>query len=107
EYPGPLCWCGRRGCMEMWASGTGLAADHERTTGERLTGEEIARRAANGDAVAAGTLERHASRLARGIASIVNIIDPEVVVLGGGLSQLEHLYRDLPGLIAERVFADR
>lgn len=107
EYPGPLCWCGRRGCMEMWASGTGLAADHERVTGERLTGEEVAQRARAGDAAAEAALARHASRLARGIASVVNIVDPEVIVLGGGLSQLEHLYRVLPALIAERVFADR
>ncbi len=105
EYPGPLCWCGRTGCMEMWASGTGLAADHLRQTGQALSGEEIAARAAAGDAAAQASLDRHADRLARGIAMVANIFDPAVVVLGGGLSNLPHLYEQLPGLAAPYVFA--
>ncbi len=106
EHPGPTCWCGRRGCMETWVSGTGLAADHARTTGEELDATEIAARASSGDAQAKATIAAHSSRLARGLAHVVNIVDPEVIVLGGGLSKLEHLYGVLPGLMAPFVFAD-
>jgi fructokinase len=107
EHPGPLCWCGRRGCMEVWASGTGLQEDHQRVAGETLPAAEIAARADSGDRASAASLERHASRVARGLAHIVNIIDPDIIVLGGGLSQLDHLYRVLPDLIAPHIFADR
>jgi len=107
EHPGPLCWCGRHGCMETWISGPGLAADHERVTGERLPAEEISRRAERGDHAASATLDRHASRVARGLAHVVNIIDPDVIVLGGGLSRLAHLYEVLPGSISRFTFADR
>lgn len=107
EHPGPLCWCGRHGCMETWVSGPGLEADHARVTGETLASEEIAERAAHGDAPAQATIDRHADRLARGLAHVVNIFDPHVIVLGGGLSQLSHLYTALPGRMAAYVFADR
>ena len=106
EHPGPLCWCGRHGCMETWVSGPALAADHARTTGVWITVEEIAAAAHRGEANARRSLDRHASRLARGLAAIVNVLDPHVIVFGGGLSALDHLYRDLPGLIAPHVFAD-
>ncbi len=106
EHPGPICWCGRRGCMETWVSGTGLAADHARVTGEALDAAEIARRAAAGNAAARATLSRHASRLARGLAHVVNIIDPQVIVLGGGLANIAGLYDTLPGLMAPWIFAD-
>ena len=105
EYPGPHCWCGRNGCLETWVSGPGMAADHARLTGERLTAVEIAERAGNDAAMA--TLSRHADRLARGLAHVVNITDPDVLVLGGGLSQLPHLYEQLPQLMAPHIFADR
>ncbi len=107
EHPGPACWCGRIGCMETWVSGTGLAADHQRQTGQNLTAEAIAARASAGDAAASATLERHADRLARGVAHVINIFDPAVVVLGGGLSKLGHLYLELPRLAAPFVFADQ
>jgi fructokinase len=107
EYPGPECWCGRRGCLETWVSGTGMAADHERLTGERQTAKEIAARAARGNDKASATLSRHADRLARGLAHVVNILDPDVLVLGGGLSQLSHLYEQLPNLMAPHIFADQ
>ena len=107
EYPGPQCWCGRRGCLETWVSGPGMAADHSRVTGETLSAVEIAARAKLGNGAARATLSRHADRLARGLAHVINIIDPDVVVLGGGLSQLSHLYRELPQLIEPHVFADR
>lgn len=106
EIPGPQCWCGRRGCMETWVSGPGLAADHARATGALLSCEEIARRASQGDAAATATLERHASRLARGLATVVNLFDPGVIVVGGGLSQMTHLYSALPALMAAHIFAD-
>ena len=106
ETPGPRCWCGRNGCMEAWVSGPGMTADHERHTGEALTAEEIAALAAAGDNAAIATLNRHASRLARGIAMVVNIFDPEQIVLGGGLSNMSHLYQDLPRLITPHIFAD-
>ena len=106
EHPGPMCWCGRQGCMETWVSGTGLSADHERVTGERRTGEEIEARAKSGDAGARASLDRHASRLARGLAAMINVFDPEVITLGGGLSLMAHLYAELPPLIAPYLFAD-
>jgi fructokinase len=106
EHPGPMCWCGRPGCMETWVSGTGLAADHARVTGEAIGSEEIAARAAAGDAAAEATLARHCDRLARGLAHVVNLIDPDVIVLGGGLSKLDHLYSEVPRLMERWVFAD-
>jgi fructokinase len=106
EHPGPTCWCGRPGCLETWVSGSGMAADHKRVTGEPLTGEQIAAAAASGNAAAQATLDRHASRLARGLAHVVNLFDPDVIVLGGGLSQLPHLYRVLPDLMSRWVFSD-
>lgn len=106
EHPGPTCWCGRKGCMEMWASGTGLSGDYKRRTGELVSGHEIVARAALGEPAARTSLDRHASRLARGLAHIVNVIDPDVIVLGGGLSKLPHLYEVLPGLAAPFVFSD-
>jgi fructokinase len=106
EHPGPECWCGRKGCMEIWASGTGLSADYKRRTGELVSGHEIVSRAELGEAAAQTSLDRHASRLARGLAHIVNVIDPEIIVLGGGLSKLPHLYEVLPRLAAPYVFSD-
>ncbi|VAW16627.1 Cryptic sugar kinase Mak [hydrothermal vent metagenome] len=106
ERPGPDCWCGQRSCLETWLSGTGLEDDYERAGGRRLTGEAIVTAAAGGDAAAQGCLDRHASRLGRGLAMIVNILDPDIVVLGGGLSQLEHLYNVVPALAAPYIFAD-
>jgi fructokinase len=105
EIPGPLCWCGRHGCMETWVSGTGLEADHLRMTGQDLSAGAIAQRAASGDFGAQQTLDFHIGRLARGLAHVVNIIDPEVIVLGGGLSKLMHLYPLLPGQMIPYIFA--
>jgi fructokinase len=105
EHPGPACWCGKSGCLETWVSGPGLEADHARVAGESLTGAEIVARAQGGDAQAKATLDRHASRLARGLAHVINILDPHVVVLGGGLSSLAHLYTVLPDRISGYVFA--
>ena len=106
EFPGPTCWCGRQGCIETWASGPALAADHERVTGERRSAEEIERDGLAGDAAARATLDRHVSRLARALAAVLNVTDPEVVVLGGGLSSMAHLYEELPEAIAPYLFTD-
>jgi len=107
EYPGPECWCGRKGCLETWVSGPGMAADHARVTGESHTAKEITERAVSGDNAAKATLVRHADRLARGLAHVVNIFDPDVLVLGGGLSQLSNLYTQLPSLMEAHIFADQ
>jgi fructokinase len=106
EYPGPSCWCGRKGCLETWVSGPGMTADHATMTGETHPAAEIAARAKAGNAAAMATLSRHADRLARGLAHVVNVVDPDVLVLGGGLSQLSHLYQLLPQLIGPHIFAD-
>ncbi len=106
EWPGPLCWCGRRGCMETWVSGPALAADHERVTGETLDAAAIAGRAKAGDEAARASLCRHADRLARGLAAVVNVLDPDVIVIGGGLSKLAHLYDALPALMGPHIFGE-
>ena len=106
ELPGPPCYCGKHGCIETFASGPGLAADFARVSGRRLTAVEIAAAAEAGDPEARATLARHADRLARGLASVINILDPEVIVLGGGLSNLAHLYQALPPLLGRWLFSD-
>lgn len=107
EFPGPACWCGRRGCLEAWLSGPALERQYADAAGQRLSAAAIAARAAGDDAVARGVLQRHAGRLARGLAHVVNVLDPDVIVLGGGLCNLAHLYEMLPGLMAPYIFADR
>lgn len=106
EFPGPRCWCGRQGCLETWISGSGLEADYEGASGSHLPAEEIARLAVSGNSAAQATLDRHAGRLARGLAHTVNLFDPDVIVLGGGLSNLTHLYEVLPDLMRAHIFAD-
>ena len=106
ELPGPLCWCGRRGCMETWVSGPALAEAYLRSGGNTSSTEDIVARAEAGEDCARAVRDAHASRLARGLAHVVNILDPDVIVLGGGLSRLAHLYEVLPGLMAPHIFAD-
>jgi fructokinase len=106
ERPGPSCYCGRAGCIETWLSGPALAADHLRTTGLRLTAETIAAEAAAGDAACTATLDRYAERLGRALAHVVNILDPDVIVLGGGVSNIEALYARVPEQWAGYVFSD-
>lgn len=105
EHPGRRCWCGRFGCMETWVSGPALAEDHALATGLYVDAASIAERAARGDGLARASLDRHASRLARGLAHVVNLFDPEIIVLGGGLSKLDYLYTELPRRMAPFVFA--
>jgi fructokinase len=107
EWPGPPCYCGRTGCVETFLSGPGVAADHERATGVRLSSEVIVAQAAAGDAAAEQTLQRYEGRLARGLASIINVLDPDVIVLGGGLSRLDRLYARVPQMWGAWVFSDR
>jgi len=106
ERPGPACYCGKRGCIETFLSGPGMAADHERRTGERLTAREIARKANEGDAAARATLDRYVDRLARALAGVINVLDPGVVVLGGGLSGITMLYDRVPERWSRYVFSD-
>ena len=107
EGPGPLCYCGQTGCIETYLSGPGLSRDHERATGQSLDAAGIAARAASGDMAAEATLRRYEDRMARALASVVNILDPDVVVLGGGLSNLSRLYVTVPRLWTRYVFSDR
>jgi fructokinase len=107
EWPGPPCYCGRTGCVETFLSGPGVAGDYERATGVRLTSEVIVAQAAQGEAAAEQSLQRYERRLARGLAHIINVLDPDVIVLGGGLSRLERLYTRVPELWGRWVFSDR
>jgi fructokinase len=105
EDPGEACYCGQRGCVETLVSGPGLERDHARRHGGGLDAITIASRAAAGDAACAATLGRHAQRLARALAAVVNLLDPDVIVLGGGLSRMAHLYRDVPAAWGRWVFS--
>ena len=98
----PPCYCGKRGCIETWISGPGLAADHARHGGAKMAAEEIA---ASDHAAARAAMARFTDRFARALASVVNILDPDVIVLGGGLSNIESLYRDLPPLVERYCFS--
>jgi fructokinase len=106
DHPLPLCYCGRRGCVETYLSGPGLAADLARGPGDRLPADEITRRAAAGDAACAAAIGRYEDRLARALATVINVLDPDVIVLGGGLSKIEHLYDEVPARWGAHVFSD-
>jgi fructokinase len=106
ELPGPPCYCGRRGCIETFLSGPGMAADHRRATGRDETPAAIAAAAGAGDAAARATLDRYLDRLARGLAGVINLIDPDVIVLGGGLSNIAALYDEVPKRWSAWVFSD-
>ncbi len=103
--PAWACYCGHHGCIETLLSGPGLARDHARQHGGTLDAVAIATRAADGDEACVATLERHASRLARALASVINLLDPDVIVLGGGVSRMPHLYTDVPARWGRWVFA--
>ena len=105
EYPGPACWCGKSSCIERWISGTGFADDYARATGAaRLTGPQIVALARAGNPAARGALERYANRLARSLAHTINILDPDVIVLGGGMSNVDELYDLVPPQLSAYVF---
>ncbi|RAK50830.1 ROK family protein [Phenylobacterium deserti] len=106
EVPGPSCWCGQCGCLETWISGTGLQHDFARVSGRELKGAEIVAAAKSGDADAAAAFERYVDRLGRALAMVVNLVDPEAFVFGGGVSNAEDLYARLPAAISPYVFGD-
>jgi fructokinase len=107
ELPGPRCYCGRNGCIETFLSGPRLAADHRRHGGNEFDGARIVAGAAAGDTACRATLERHADRLARALAHVINILDPDAIVLGGGLSAITSLYEAVPRLWSGFVFSDK
>jgi fructokinase len=106
EQPGPGCYCGRAGCIETWLSGPGLAADHRRVAGQDLAPPQIVAGAEAGEAACEATLVRYEERLARALAHVINLLDPDVIVLGGGLSNLDRLYEAVPRLWQPWVFSD-
>jgi fructokinase len=105
EMPGPSCYCGRSGCIETFLSGPGLAADHRRHGGDDLAGPQIVEGAAAGDPRCRASLERYAGRLARALASVINLIDPDAIVLGGGLSACPLLYDEVPRRWGRHIFS--
>ena len=100
------CWCGQRGCVETWVSGTGLQRDYASAADVRRTGEQIVELARAGDATAQAALTRYIDRLGRALAVICNVVDPDAIVLGGGLSNVAELYQRLPEVVSARVFSD-
>lgn len=107
ELPGPACYCGKRGCIETFLSGPGLARDYAARSGHALDGRDIVVRAAAGDGECEAALSRYDDRLARALAHVINIIDPDAVVLGGGVSNCARLYEHVPKLWGRYVFSDR
>jgi len=107
ELPGTKCYCGRSGCIETWLSGPGLARDHLQVTDNALEAIAITRLAESGDRSALETMGRYTDRMARSLASVINIVDPDVIVLGGGISNFRQLYREVPLLWGKYVFSDR
>lgn len=107
ELEGPVCYCGKRGCIETWLSGPGIARDHQQVNREALDPKTIALRASGGDISCEATLQRYEGRLARSLAHVINILDPDIIVLGGGLSNIHRLYHNIPKRWSDYVFSDR
>lgn len=107
ERPGAKCYCGKSGCIETFLSGPGLERDYFEVAGRKASGPEIAKAASSGDKDAEATLVRYEDRLARALVSIINFLDPEVIVLGGGVSNIERLYKNVPRLFEKYAFSDR
>jgi fructokinase len=107
EWPGPPCYCGRSGCIETYLSGPGLARDYLAATGQTVDPADVERRAAQGEPDAQASLARYEDRLARALGSVINVLDPDIIVLGGGMSNIERLYENVPRLWDPFVFSDR
>ena len=107
ELPGPPCYCGKNGCIETYLSGPGLARDFRAAGGRSISALEIGAQAERGDEYADAVLARYEDRLARGLASVINILDPDMIVVGGGLSNIKRLYTEVPRLWSQYVFSDR
>ena len=104
EYPGPQCYCGKRGCLEQWISGTGLELDYKTRSGSVRSAREIVAASEDGDPLAIAALERFDDRVARGLSLMINIVDPDVIVLGGGVSNSKRLYQSIPERLSSYVF---
>ena len=107
EWPGPPCYCGKSGCVETFLSGPALARDYEAAGGAPLTALDVAKRAGAGEPLALACIARYEDRMARALASIINVIDPDVIVLGGGVSNVDRLYTSVPHLWSPYTFSDR
>lgn len=107
ERPGPQCYCGRKGCVESWLSGPAFQAQYVKASGSELRATDIAEAAATGEEIASECLERYCDRLARSLANVVNLLDPHVIVLGGGLSKIPQLYERVPELWKDYIFSER
>ena len=107
ELSGPTCYCGKQGCVETWLSGPGMAREFQQRTGETLSAQSIVARAEHGDAPSSAALERYYDRMARALAQVINILDPDVIVLGGGMGKITTLYREIPRRWGAYVFSDR
>ena len=107
ERPGPQCYCGRKGCVESWLSGPAFQAQYVKASGSELRATDIAEAAATGEKIASECLERYCDRLARSLANVVNLLDPHVIVLGGGLSKIPQLYERVPELWKDYIFSER
>jgi predicted NBD/HSP70 family sugar kinase len=106
EFPGELCYCGQRGCVETWISGTGFKKEYARVNGEELSTHDIIANAKKGEPKAAAALDRYIDRLARALAGVINILDPDVIVLGGGMSNVQELYKGVPAIWDRYIFSD-
>lgn len=106
ERPGPLCYCGKTGCLETWISGPGFERDHDERTGARHNAVEIITQMRQGDIHADMSFKLYCDRLARGLASVINILDPDCIVLGGGLSNIDELYTEIPNRLPSYVFSE-
>jgi fructokinase len=107
EWPGPSCYCGKTGCIETFLSGPGLVRDYAAADGEEIEPARIVARANEGEPRAQGALARYESRMARALATVINVLDPDVIVLGGGMSNVARLYTNVPALWTQHVFSDR
>lgn len=107
EWPGPACYCGKQGCIETFVSGPGLERDYRRETGAALTAQAILALAEAGDAAAEAAFQRYEERLGRALGHVMNILDPDAIVLGGGMSNCVRLYANVPRLWGRHVFSDR
>ena len=106
EYPGEECYCGKRGCIETFVSGTGFENAYERQTGNRISGHKIIKLLEKGDDTAEKVMRTYENRLARGIATLANFLDPDVFVLGGGMSNISRIYQNLPELVVDWIFGN-
>jgi fructokinase len=106
ELPGAACYCGKHGCIETWLSGPGLSRDHEACYQRQLSPEQLVELAAKGDTDAGTSLGKYERRLAKSLAHVINILDPDVIVLGGGMGNIQRLYRNVPKLWSDYVFSD-